>query len=470
MGRGFSLRGLGCSGLAVPSRAISILIRVIRAYWFFFQEAIRLLYYFRYEKKRLSTKEEPERTARVWEKTGERSSRFFSRLGGIYIKLGQFLANAAHLFPDEFLKPLQGLQDSVPPRSIETMRKRFIQEWNRHPEEVFETFDPSPLASASTAQVHRATYRGREVAVKVLYPGIEKSVQRDMGAVFHVLKWMHRLVLPFPFEEIHKQMSDLFQEEMDLGQERENILKMSYLFREDSEVVIPRVESEISTKAILVTEFIRGKKWIFAPKVSSAKDGKSPYVKILIRIFLIMIFRFRFFHADPHPGNIFITDSGKICLLDFGAIGRIEEEEEESLVMILQSAMEGNSQGILDGLERMGVLGESMDREEILGLIDYSVGRIRNIVGDIDQFRNIRLDPEGIRKDLEFIKNMKTGLRDLVRALHLPAHYISLQRTADLLIGNIAWVDPYRSVFDYAEEPFRTIILRERLLPWWGKW
>ncbi len=442
------------------------MIRIFRVYLYFGIVFVRFYYHYKFRIKSAPSEEGEKKTSELWRSVGMQTARILANLGGIYIKLGQFLSNAVHLFPDEFLEPLQSLQDKVPPSPYSVMKERFVQEWNAEPQDIFEDFNFDPIASASTAQVHKATYQGMSVAVKVLYPGIETSFQRDMKAIYRILRWIDSLVFPIPYEDIYKQLYDLFCQEIDLNLELKNMEQARYLLRKDHSIIIPSVIRELSTGKILVTEFIQGEKWNQVAQVKSPVEPKSYYVEILIRTYIKMIFHFQFFHADPHPGNIFITKDGRICFLDFGAVGRIREEDEAALVMIFHSVLQGKPSGILEGLELMNVLDDTIDRGEILGLIEYTIQRIQNIVGSLENFRNIRLEPGEFREDLEYIRKMKTGLRDLVRALKLPPHYVSLQRTADLLIGTIAWVDPFRSVFEYSEKPFRDIVLSGNLFPW----
>ncbi|MCC5814538.1 MAG: AarF/ABC1/UbiB kinase family protein [Leptospira sp.] len=442
------------------------MIRTLSAYIFFVKLGIKLFIYFKWTRAKLSQQEESERTSQIWSLVGQRCYTKFLKLGGIYIKLGQFLANAAHLFPDEFISPLTGLQDQVPPKEYPVISKRFRSEMNMEPEEIFDTFEKIPIASASTAQVHRAVYKSKQVAVKILYPGIESSVRKDMKIIFHVLKLIHKFIFPFPYADIHRQMDQLFLQEMDMNLERANLKKMAWFLKDEPKIFVPRVIGNFESRGILVTEFIEGKKFSQVQPVTSKREGLSIHIELLIRAYMLMVFRFRFFHADPHPGNMIVTEQNHLYFLDFGAVGWVNENEEKSLIRIFKAAMDHDSKGILDGLESMGVLTESIDKEEILRLIEYSLDRVKNIVGTIENFRNINISELDIESDIQFIKSMRTGLKDLVRALQPPDNYIALQRTVDLLIGNVALIDPYHSVFDYAEKPFRSLILKERFFPW----
>jgi predicted unusual protein kinase regulating ubiquinone biosynthesis (AarF/ABC1/UbiB family) len=400
------------------------MIRTLSAYFFFLRLGLKIFIYFKWIRPKLSGQEEDKRTSQIWQLIGLRCYTKFLKLGGIYIKLGQFLANAAHLFPDEFITPLTGLQDQVPPKNYSTISKRFRDEMNMEPEEIFDSFEKKPIASASTAQVHRAVYKSKNVAVKILYPGIESSVKKDMKIIFYVLKIIHKLIFPFPYQDIHRQMDQLFRQEMDMNLERANLKKMAWFLKDETKIFVPKVIGNFESKGILVTEFIEGKKFSQVKPIESKQEGLSIHIQLLMRAYMLMVFRFRFFHADPHPGNMIVTDDNHLYFLDFGAVGWVNENEELALIEIFKSALEQNSKGILEGLDSMEVLTESTDREEILRLIEYSIERVKNIVGNIDNFRNIKIGSLDIESDIQFIKSMRTGLKDLVRALQPPDNYI----------------------------------------------
>lgn len=442
------------------------MIRSFKAYIFFIIIGIRLYFYFKWVKPRLSRKREEHATAKLWTNIGEKSRQRFLKLGGIYIKLGQFFANAAHIFPEEFITPLQELQDRVPPLAFEKIIKRFYIDWNCHPDEIFESFDRTPIASASTAQVHRAVYKSKSVAVKILYPGIEAQVKDDLRIIGYILKLIDRFIFPIHYKQIHEQLANLFLPELDMNSERKNIQKMEWFFRNEENLIVPKIVGTFNTTGILVTEFIDGVKFNQLPRIQSKTSQKSESINLLVKAYLLMVFRYRFFHADPHPGNLIVTHDRKLCFLDFGSVGIIHEKEEKSLIQIFEAALNQNPTGILNSLDAMGVLQEDVDRSEVLRLIEYSLERISGIMQSMEKFQNLSSSGIDWESDIAFLKSMRTGLKDLVRALKPPDNYVALQRTIDLIIGNTALIDPYHSIFEYAEEPFRRLILKERFFDW----
>jgi predicted unusual protein kinase regulating ubiquinone biosynthesis (AarF/ABC1/UbiB family) len=382
----------------------------------------------------------------------------FLKLGGVYIKAGQFISNLAHILPPSFLENLKDLQDRVPPHNFSEVKLRFSKEFNKNIEEVFPDLDRSPLASASTAQVHKATYQGKKIVIKILYPNIENLVEKDLQTILFVLRWINRFLYTFEFMKIHNEISVIIRREMNLKEEATSLQRMAELFKNEKDYTFPTVYEDFTRQGILVTKFIEGVK-ITETRINHKKNGKiSRPLQLLIKAYILMIFRYKFFHADPHPGNLIYTPQGKLCFIDFGAVSELPTNIAQSLKMIIQSAISNDYYGVVEGLESMGLLDKSVNKEKLEQVTQFALEKLKHFITNTDYFRNIsieQLEPEEV---YIFLEGINTSLKELMQVTQLPTNFIMLQRVLGLLIGTTAVLDPYRTIFDYAEEPFNEIV------------
>jgi ubiquinone biosynthesis protein len=382
----------------------------------------------------------------------------FLRLGGVYIKVGQFISNLAHILPTSFLENLKDLQDRVPPHTFSEIKQRFFNEFNKNIEEVFPDLDRVPLASASTAQVHRATFQGKKIVIKILYPNIETLVEKDLRTVLFVMKWINSYLYKFEYNKIHSEISIIVRREMNLKEEAISLQKMAELFKNEKDYVFPYVYEDFTRQGILVTKFIEGVK-ITETRINNKKNGKpSRPLLLLVRAYILMIFQFKFFHADPHPGNLIYTPQGKLCFIDFGAVSELPTNIAQSLKRIVQSAISNDYYGVVEGLDSMGLLDKSVNKEKLEQISQFAIEKLKSFITNTDYFRNIsieQLEPEEV---YIFLDGINTSLQELMQVTQLPTNYIMLQRVLGLLIGTTAVLDPYRTIFEYAEEPFYEIV------------
>lgn len=393
-----------------------------------------------------------------WEQLGRKISWFLSKEGGLYVKFGQILSNASHIFPDTFTKHLKKLQDQSHPIPFKKMKKRFYEEWKKNPKDVFTWFQESPIASASIAQVYVANYKHKKVAVKVLYPGIEKKLLIDLKVIKNILKFLYTYIFPIPYEELYRQLFNLFVLETNLTLELKNIEKMRFLFLDDKDVYIPKPERELSTKGILVMEYIQGIPWNQIPKVKSHKENKSIYGEKFIQTILKMVFQFGYFHADPHPGNLFLLENGKLCFIDFGAMGEIPEEDILGFILLLKNILDKNPKGVLEAMLQLGILKKEDYHEGLIPTMELSIHKIHLLLSSLGSWKGQLLTPE----DFEIFSLIRKDWGKISSRLQIPSSYVSLQRLSDIVIGNIYGLDPYHSFLEYLEQPFRGILLERK--------
>jgi len=315
----------------------------------------------------------------------ERVRMALEELGPTFIKLGQILSTRPDLVPLEYSRELSKLQDHVPPFSYEEVKTIITQELGKAPEDLFDRFDPEPLAAASIGQVHRARLSmGDEVVVKVQRPGIRKTVQVDLEILLHLASLMERHVEEMVVQRptgIVEEFARSLEKEIDYTIEAYHTERFSRQFLGDLTVYVPTVYREYNSSRVLTIEYVDG------IKVSNIealkKDGCNLRTLAENGADLVMkqIFVHGFFHADPHPGNIFILANNIICFLDFGMMGRIHKEEREDFTDFVTSLATKNERKITDSALKLTAYDVDPDREalerDLMDLMDEQVyGRL----------------------------------------------------------------------------------------------
>lgn len=273
----------------------------------------------------------------------ERVRMALEELGPTYIKLGQVLSTRPDLIPVDFINELSKLQDDVPPCSYDEMRGVIASEFGRQPAELFDRFDETPLASASIGQVYRATLMdGETVAVKVQRPGIRKIIEVDLEIMLHLATLMERhleeMALHRPVR-IVEEFAKTLEREIDYTIEAANMERVARQFLEDATVYVPKVFRDVSTARVLTMEFVEGIKISDVARLDASGLDRKIITARGADFYLKQIFDYGFFHADPHPGNIFVLPDNVICLLDFGMVGSVDRQTREDFVELLDSVI-----------------------------------------------------------------------------------------------------------------------------------
>jgi ubiquinone biosynthesis protein len=256
-------------------------------------------------------------------------------LGPIFIKFGQLLSTRVDLLPEDLAVELARLQDRVPPFPGEQARALIEKSWGRPIEDVLDAFDETPLASASIAQVHTARLKdGREVIVKVLRPGIDKIIRRDVDLLFTVARLAQRYWPDGrrlrPVEVVREYEKTIF-DELDLQREAANASQLRRNFKHSQDLYIPEIYWDWTRNNVMVMERIYG------TPVSQVAQLKAQGISMRtlgtrgVEIFFTQVFRDNFFHADMHPGNIFVEPSGRYISVDFGIVGTLTREDQRYL-------------------------------------------------------------------------------------------------------------------------------------------
>ncbi len=288
------------------------------------------------------------RSEKIERLSGSRRIRMmFEELGPAFIKFGQILSTRPDLIPVDLLNEFTVLQDKVAPFAFEEVEKILYAEFGKAGDEVFDAFDETPLASASLGQVHRAKLKnGSDVAVKVQRPGIRRIIQVDLEIMHHLAELMETHIEEIAHHRpvrIVEEFAKTLEKELDYTTEASNMERMIRQFKTDETVHIPAVYLEETTEKILTMAYVEGIKISDVDAIEAAGLDKKKITRRGTDFILKQVFDYGFFHADPHPGNIFILDDNVICLLDFGMTGFVNRETRELFVDLLHAVAAGNT-------------------------------------------------------------------------------------------------------------------------------
>jgi ubiquinone biosynthesis protein len=267
----------------------------------------------------------------------------FEELGPTYIKLGQVLSTRPDLVPVDIVSELAKLQDEVPPFPFDEVKTVVEAEFGMPPEELFDQLEEQSLASASIGQVHKARLKdGEDVAVKFQRPGIQNVIEVDLEIMLHLATLAERHIKEF---EIHRpvkiveEFARTLEKEIDYRIEATNMERMARQFLDVPHVYIPAVFREFTTSRVLTTELVEGIKISRKEKLETAGLDKKVITDRVIGLMLKQAFEHGFFHADPHPGNIFVLPENVICLVDFGMMGLVDRATREEFVDLIDSVV-----------------------------------------------------------------------------------------------------------------------------------
>jgi len=374
-------------------------------------------------------------------------------LGPTFIKLGQVVSTHPDLVSPELIKELSKLQDSISPIPSEIIKKQIKRELKKPVDELFAVFGEKPIAAASLSQVHKAKLRtGETIAVKVQRPGIVETVENDISILYELVelletKWFRSV--SYSPKEFVDEFAETIRDELDFSLEARNAEKFASNFVNEDSVKIPKVYSEFTSSKILVSEFISGTKISKVPKSKSAKFDKHLIAARGADMALKQIFEDGFFHGDLHPGNVFVQEGNVIALIDFGMVGRIDQDAMNDLADMLMSLTKFDADGIVKSLDRMDIIDADTDtkkiKKEINKLIDkyyglelheLEVGKILTDVMEVIRKNNIRIPSEfallfktlitaeGIARELDpnfnMVEHIKPFVKKLVREKYGP--------------------------------------------------
>jgi ubiquinone biosynthesis protein len=375
---------------------------------------------------------------RLHRRNARRLARGFSRLRGVFIKMGQVLSVTGTFLPPAYGEALQELQDKVPPRPFSEIEGRLREAFGDDPLARFGSFEREAIAAASLAQVHRGTTRaGLPVAVKVLYPQIERLIAADLRVLRSVLPVIRMLVPIGRVERMLDQLEAMLARETDYAHERQNIQRMRGIFGARKDVVVPVVQDELTAGGVLTMTFEEGVKISDFEGQRAVGIDPEAVGKLLVECYFEMLLKHRVFHADPHPGNFLVRPGPALVILDYGAVEEVTPALAEGMKMVVLGALGKNDEQILRGLEHMGFVAEGGDRE----LLKKVGGEYLKVLSGVKIGDFSRLDREAIEK-LSGFQQVRGRLRAVMKSVEYPDGYFYVERTLVLLFGLAGHLSP----------------------------
>lgn len=275
-----------------------------------------------------------------------RVRRMMEDLGPTFIKIGQLLGTRPDLIPQDFIDEFKKMYDATPPSPYADIVRLVEEELGQPIEKVFRFFDKTPIASASIAQVHRATLKsGETVAVKVQHPGIEERMQTDFQILKGIVQFTERVFAASriwqPVEHL-EEVRLMLNKELDFRHELRTMQMMEQNFREVPEVKIPHPHVQLCSKRVLVMEFVKGFKLGSPEQLSLTLPQRRRLAEVITHAMARQIFIDRLFHADPSPGNVLFMGPKQVCFLDFGAVGQVTKRRSQLILEFLMALSSGN--------------------------------------------------------------------------------------------------------------------------------
>lgn len=292
----------------------------------------------------------------------------FEELGPTFIKLGQLLSTRPDLIPKELARELRHLQDRVPPIGQEEVRAQVKKELGALPEEIFSSFDYRPLASASIGQVHRACLRdGTQVVVKIQRPGLKELITGDLAVIedlggFFQHSFLNKVC---DYKEILEAFSRQIRRELDFTSEAMNQEAFQKIYEPYPEIVVPGVYWEYTTQEILTMDFIPGAKLDTCEHWFQRSPLGPKAAKVLVKALFLPLFKEGIYHGDPHPGNVLFLPQGKIALLDFGIVGKMDQEFRFQIAQLMLAVERRDVGKALELTTQMGILTQPIDKQKL---------------------------------------------------------------------------------------------------------
>lgn len=307
----------------------------------------------------------------------ERIRMAIEEMGPVHIKFGQMLSNRKDILPEEFIIELQKLQDNVEVEKID-VRKKLDLELGIDVNDYFSEIEENPMASASIGQVFRAKLKtGEKVVIKIQRENIRPVVEADLGIMKNLAKTLEKyydVLKRMNISEIVESFEKMLNEELSLNNELNNMLRFANNFKNDSRIHVPVVYKTLSNDRILTMEMIEGFKITDAENIIKIGIETKKVARTGLDLYLTQFLKHGFFHADPHPGNIFIKENGQIVFIDFGAMGRLYPNERELLINLIIYSLKKDVKKMIETIRELAVKFEVADEKkferELYGLIE----------------------------------------------------------------------------------------------------
>jgi predicted unusual protein kinase regulating ubiquinone biosynthesis (AarF/ABC1/UbiB family) len=371
-------------------------------------------------------------------------------LGPTFIKIGQALGTRADLLPLEYVKELSKLQDQVPAFPTSDAFAIVEAELGRSLHEAYKEIDAEPIAAASLGQVYRARlHTGQEVAVKVQRPNLQSTISFDVAILFRLVKLTNRF---FPkanenadWEGMLREFHSTIFEEMDYVREGRNADRFRYNFRTWRAIRVPKIYWTHTNTRVLTLDFIRGTKVVDLEGLRANRISPVKVNRMLIRTYLKQLLEDGFFHADPHPGNLLVMDSGHLAFFDFGMVGRITPKLQAQMIDAFFHVVARDVKGLGQDIINLNFLKPGVDPETVRPVVESLFTHYLNLkLGEVN-FKELTYDLAEVIYEYPF---------------RLPSNFTYIMRALMTLEGIGVVTDPGFSFFETAKPFAKEFMLR----------
>lgn len=378
----------------------------------------------------------------------ERVRMVIEELGPTFIKLGQILSTRGDLIPPDFVRELERLQDTVPPTDFSLIQVQVETELKQPLSEVFPTFDPVPVASASLGQVHFATLAdGQEVAVKVLRPGVDRQVETDLDILMELAALAEKRTdwgQYYGALSLAREFANTLRTEQNYEQEGHNIDRYRQMFAGEKYVQVPKIYWETTTRRVLTMERIEGIKITDVAALDASAIDRKEVARRNIAILLKAVLQDGFFHADPHAGNFMVMPDEVIGIVDFGIMGHLDHGQRLGLVQLFVSLFREDTDRVVETLADLGIATRAVDK--------------RNLTRDLDQlhmrYYGLELEKISARSFFEDLLALAYANR-----LRMPSDLVLVFKAIAMLEGISVQLDPNMNIFTEVEPYVRDAML-----------
>jgi ubiquinone biosynthesis protein len=378
----------------------------------------------------------------------ERVRMVVEELGPTFIKLGQILSTRGDILPAEMIRELEKLQDTVPPTDFALIQAQVEKELKKPLHEVFPTFEPVPVASASLGQVHFATLPGgEEVAVKVFRPGVDRLIEIDLDILLELAALAQRRTewgAYYDILSLAHEFADTLRTEQNYEQEGHNIDHYRQIFSAEGYVQVPKVYWETTTRRVLTMERIEGIKITDIARLEAAGLDRKLIARRNIAILLKAALQEGFFHADPHAGNFMVLPNEVIAMLDFGIMGQLDHAERLGMVQLFVGLFRQETERVVEAMSDLGIATHAADKRNLARHLDRL--RVRYFGLELEQIR---------------ARSFFEDLMDLAftNRLRMPSNLVLVFKTIAMLEGISLQLDPNINVFTEIEPYVRDVLL-----------
>ncbi len=356
------------------------------------------------------------------------------QLGGVLIKLGQFFGSRVDVMPEAYIQELMKLQDEVPPEDYAAVKQLIEQDFGRPLADIYTTFNPIPIAAASLAQVHEAFLAdGTRVAVKVQRPGIERLIDIDLATFIYLMEGVRRFTAVGDKVDV-SGLVDEFQrvlgEELDLAREAESARRFASDFASRADVRVPLIYDALSTERVITMEYITGVKVNDYTGLDAAGIDRTELARHLVSIYMSQFLETGFFHADPHPGNLFVNPGPVVTFLDFGMMGEITLADRGRFVDAVVAVVQKDPDDLITAAVALKFVRPGLNPAPLRNALTWLFDRYSGISTP----RDISSESfDAVQEDI------RTLMRD--NPFTIPVHFAYVGKAFATMIGLLAGLD-----------------------------